>query len=187
MRWISLLACLLVAGMTSVSAAARSGAGAPQDANAAVTALRQENWYSAIDLSTRAIDSGELKGFSLVTIYNTRAIAHHRVNQDADALADFARSLELAPTSGCAKEDLGGIYSNRAGVYNSMRRYDLAVSDANEAVRLNPKDYVAYHYRGIARAKLGDFESAINDFRSALRIKPDFGSSRAELTRYGIH
>ncbi|MGE0652077.1 MAG: tetratricopeptide repeat protein [Alphaproteobacteria bacterium] len=152
-----------------------------------MTALRDKNWYSAIDLSTRAIDSGELKGFSLVTIYNTRAIAHHRVNQDADALADFARSLELARASGCTKENMGGIYSNRAGVYNSMRRYDLAASDASEAIRLNPGDYVAYHYRGIARAKLGDFEAAINDFRSALRIRPDFRSSRAELSRYGIH
>lgn len=185
MRPISFVASVLVAGLTAVSAAA--GSGAPQDAQAAVAALRQSDWHSAIALSTKAIDSGELKGFALVTTYNTRAIAHHHVNQDADALADFARSLDLAPTSGCAKEDMGGIFSNRAGVYNSMRRYDLAVSDASEALRLNPGDYVAYHYRGIARAKLGNFEAAINDFRSALRIRPDFRSSRAELARYGIH
>jgi tetratricopeptide (TPR) repeat protein len=176
---------MLVAGLTAVSAAA--GSGAPQDAKAAVAALRQSDWHSAIALSTKAIDSGELKGFELATIHNTRAIARYRVNQDADALADFARSLELARAAGCAKEDMGGIYSNRAGVYNSMHRYDLAVSDANEALRLNPNDYVAYHYRGVARAKLGNFEAAISDFRSALQIKPDFRSPRAELTRYGIH
>jgi tetratricopeptide (TPR) repeat protein len=175
---------MLVAGVTSVSAVA--GSGAPQDAEAAVTALRQNDWFSAIASSTKAIDSGELKGFTLVSTYNTRAIAYHHVNQDADALADFARSLELASAPGYAKEEVGGIYSNRAGVYNSMRRYDLAVSDASEAVRLNPNDYVAYHYRGVARAKLGNFEAAINDFRTALQIKPDFRSSRAELTRYGI-
>lgn len=185
MRWISLWACVLVAGMTSVAAA--GGGGAPHDVKAAVTALRQDDWFSAIALATKAIDSGELKGFTLVSIFNTRAIAYHHVNRDADALADFARSLELASAPGYAKEDVGGIYSNRAGVYNSMRRYDLAVSDASEALRLNPNDYIAYHYRGIARAKLGNFETAINDFRAALRIKPDFKSSRTELTRYGIH
>ncbi|MQA64642.1 MAG: tetratricopeptide repeat protein [Alphaproteobacteria bacterium] len=185
MRWISLWACVLVAGMTSVAAA--GGGGAPHDVKAAVTALRQDDWFSAIALATKAIDSGELKGFTLVSIFNTRAIAYHHVNRDADALADFAHSLDLASAPGYAKGDVGGIYSNRAGVYNSMRRYDLAVSDASEALRLNPNDYVAYHYRGVARAKLGNFEAAINDFRAALHIRPDFGSARAELTRYGIH
>ena len=69
-----------------------------------------------------------------------------------------------------------------------MGQYEAAVSDYDEAIRMNP-DYVgAYINRGFANYELGRHEAAIADCNEAIRMKPDYaeaynnrGAANAEL------
>ena len=48
-----------------------------------------------------------------------------------------------------------------------------AISDYNEAIRINPNDSDAYYNRGIVKEVLGDKQGAIADYNEAIRINPN--------------
>ena len=47
-----------------------------------------------------------------------------------------------------------------------------AIADFSEAIRLNPKDAVAYNNRGVAYYAKSDLDRAIADFNEAIRLDP---------------
>jgi tetratricopeptide (TPR) repeat protein len=52
--------------------------------------------------------------------------------------------------------------------------YDLAISKFTEAIKLDPKNCSARNNRGLSYREKGDFDAAIADFNSALKIKSDW-------------
>ena len=60
------------------------------------------------------------------------------------------------------------LYETRGLVYFNSGRHDQAISDYNEAIRLNPKNNRIYNYRGDAYLAKGDFDRAINDYSKAI-------------------
>ena len=48
-----------------------------------------------------------------------------------------------------------------------------AIADYDRAIELNPQDAIAYNNRGIAYADQGDYENAIENFDSAIRLGSD--------------
>lgn len=57
---------------------------------------------------------------------------------------------------------------------------------ASEAIQLNPKNYEGYHLRAKSYAELPDFEMALRDSKTALKLsqKGASGEIRAILIRY---
>jgi tetratricopeptide (TPR) repeat protein len=53
-------------------------------------------------------------------------------------------------------------------------KFDEAIADYGDALRLNPNDAVTYGARGTAYARKGDFDKAIADFTDFIRLDPDF-------------
>jgi tetratricopeptide (TPR) repeat protein len=53
-------------------------------------------------------------------------------------------------------------------------RYEEAILDYSEALRLNPNDALTYGTRGMAYAKKGFFTQAIEDFSNFIRLNPEF-------------
>jgi tetratricopeptide (TPR) repeat protein len=51
--------------------------------------------------------------------------------------------------------------------------YDSAIAAASEAMRLDPKDAIAFVSRGLAYARKGDNERAIADYTQAIRLDPN--------------
>ena len=52
-----------------------------------------------------------------------------------------------------------------------ISRYDKAISDYTEAIRLNPNDALAYNNRGAAYRRRGNLAKAKADFLMANRLK----------------
>jgi tetratricopeptide (TPR) repeat protein len=68
-------------------------------------------------------------------------------------------------------------YNNRGTAYLHRGDYDKAISDFNEALRIDPdyeKAYYLYDNRGTAYLRKGDYERAIADYDRAVRIKPNY-------------
>jgi tetratricopeptide (TPR) repeat protein len=68
-------------------------------------------------------------------------------------------------------------YNNRGTAYLHRGDYDKAISDYNQALRINPgheTTYYLYENRGTAYLRKGDYERAIADYDQALRIKPSY-------------
>ena len=72
-------------------------------------------------------------------------------------------------------EKLATIYFWRAVGWNKKGSYSQVISDATEALRLQPGQIALYNLRGSAYYDKGEYDIAIADFNDALRIGPPSG------------
>ena len=99
-----------------------------------------------------------------------------------DCLAGDLRSPDV-PIAGCSAviktgegvlRRLAIAYNNRGVAYRLTLKYDKAIEDFNEAIRLEPKYANAFNNRGVAYRNMGDLDHALGDYDQAIRIKPDY-------------
>lgn len=80
--------------------------------------------------------------------YNDRGNALAGAGRYQEALANYARAIELDP--GYSKA-----YSNRGTTYREMRRYAEALADYDRAIQVDPTYATAYYNRALT---YGDLE-----------------------------
>jgi len=68
-------------------------------------------------------------------------------------------------------------YSDRGFAYFLEEEYDKAISDYDEAIRLNPKLAKAYFGRGFTYHKIGDYDKAVSDYSQAIRLNLKFADA----------
>jgi tetratricopeptide (TPR) repeat protein len=77
-------------------------------------------------------------------------------------------------------------YLHRGEAYRIEGRYDQAIADLDQAIRLDPKSTfstMAYTGRGEAYRGKGDYHRAIADFEQAIRLDPKYDFARKGLER----
>jgi len=63
-------------------------------------------------------------------------------------------------------------YANRGLAYLKASKYELAIGDFGEAIRLDPTSAIAYSNRGLAYLKAGKYALAMGDLDKAIRLDP---------------
>jgi TolB-like protein/Tfp pilus assembly protein PilF len=91
---------------------------------------------------------------------------------DAQAAADYnRRALQIEPNNLVAINTLGILLSN-------VGRFDAALPLYDYRVAHDPANPTAYNNRGITRYYARQWDAAIDDFRTALRLSPAFVGAR---------
>ena len=76
---------------------------------------------------------------------------------------------------------LANAFNSRGNAYWAKKEFDRAVTDYDQAIKLNPTDAVFFSNRGGVLVAKGDVDRGITDFDQALRINPNL--MRALLDR----
>ena len=72
-------------------------------------------------------------------------------------------------------------YSNRSVAYTALERFDAALADADECVRLQPGWAKGHQRRAAAKFHLGDLQAAKASYQAAWEIEPSNLKTKADL------
>jgi tetratricopeptide (TPR) repeat protein len=138
------------------------------------------NWLMENGRDAEAVPHFEaslaLRPNNVPTLLNLARLEEGHGQLDA-AAARLRAALKIAPTDTAVLINLGTV-STKAG------RLDEAIASYQEALRLgSSEDFLAHNGLGVALMKRGNTAGAIEHFREALRLRPDYGYARANLER----
>ena len=88
-------------------------------------------------------------------------------NRPQDALADYNKSVELAP-------NFPDPYLNRGAALESLGKWEEAIADYEQVLKINPKDAAAYNNRGNVKGRQGKWQEAIADYEMAMQVDSRF-------------
>lgn len=92
----------------------------------------------------------------------------HRKNKRKEALTYYDKAI--------SNETLSITHYNRGVLYSELKRYDEALNDMDEALKLNPNVSLAYYTRGVILGRnKGEYDLAIENFTTTLKFRPLFG------------
>ncbi len=135
----------------------------------------------AIEVCDQALDLERLRPRDKAATHTNRGILFMRQGNNTRALWDYQRGLEILPGLQEAKVNLG------AALYN-LKRYPEALAALNEGVGSDSVDAraIGYYNRGLTHEKLGDIQSAYEDFRRALQANPEFKQAADQMARFTV-
>jgi tetratricopeptide (TPR) repeat protein len=94
---------------------------------------------------------------------------HKPTNSDM-AINYCTQAIELRQLSG---RDLAFAFYRRGNAYSQKGDHDRAISDYDQAIRLNPSHANSFSNRGVAYAHKGDYDRAILNYGEAIRLNPN--------------
>ncbi|HVY88672.1 MAG TPA: tetratricopeptide repeat protein [Hyphomonadaceae bacterium] len=156
------------------------GGGLARDCYMAVE-YQKVSTQRALDICSLAIEQESMTRRNRAATYTNRGILQMRAGHNDKALSDYQRSLAIMPELDEAKVNLG------AALYG-LKRYPEALAALNDGVRTESLDAraVGYYNRGLTYEKLGDLQSAYEDFQRALQVKPDFKQAADQIGRFTV-
>ncbi len=124
-----------------------------------------ENYEQALTVINQAI--------SLVpnnpNSYNEKLAVLYQLKRYDEGLAAINQTINLAPRAAW--------YLNRGNLYKNLQKYELALSDYNKAIEINPNYAYAYLNRGILYRDLQKYELALSDYSKAIEINPNYAEA----------
>ncbi len=106
--------------------------------------------------------------------YVNRGLTKSALNDNQGAISDFTIAIESLKNnhelSAINRNLLSTVYTNRSIIYFKLKDYQLALNDANSALKWTPDYAKAYVARGLAKVKLGFKENGKSDFDKAIEL-----------------
>ncbi|MEH0021378.1 MAG: hypothetical protein V6Z89_17120 [Desulfobacter sp.] len=104
-----------------------------------------------------------------VAAYFYRATIKSKINQLSSAIKDYCIIIKTFPN--ISDSDKTMVYLGRSDVYRMQNKLKIALVDANHAVELS-NNWKAFLSRGITLTKMGNLDSAIQDFNKVIDLNP---------------
>jgi tetratricopeptide (TPR) repeat protein len=97
--------------------------------------------------------------------------SHAAKDQDYDkAIATLRKAAELDRKF---VPNLSAAYQQRGFQFTNEQRFEDAINDFNEAIKITPHDERAYQARASLEIKINDLDRATTDYTEAIKINPD--------------
>jgi len=144
-------------------------------------ALLRGKFEHAVKAYDEALQYDKLSAVRKASIHSDRGVAHWRMKQTDQALADFKKAITFNP-------QYPQVYNNMGNVYMDLNRHKDAVKAFTKAIDIAPTYGVAFNNRGSANFELGNLDAAVSDFSSAVRYLnlnavPHNGRGRSFLSK----
>mmetsp|Transcript_96606 Transcript_96606/g.201906 ORF Transcript_96606/g.201906 Transcript_96606/m.201906 type:complete len:611 (-) Transcript_96606:110-1942(-) len=94
----------------------------------------------------------------------------------AEAIEHFTEAIKEDPTDHV-------FFSNRSACYASLEKYDKALEDGEECVKLKPDWAKGYTRKGLAEHFLGKFDAAIETYKAGLKLAPEDATLKEGLKK----
>lgn len=178
MRFSAIVLATLLVSPTAGAQTARSRIGRPAALACAQAANAGQADDAALALCNGALEDQELTRTTAVALYINRGAMHLRRKEAVEALADFDQVLARDPKNAEA-------FVNRGAALVMLGRPGPAVAALTEALSYGVREpHKAFFNRGAAREALGDARGALDDYETALAIKPQWTPAELELARF---
>src|SRR6266704_3542756 len=105
--------------------------------------------------------------------------------KDQDWNKAIERFRKAAETDRKFTQNLAIAYQQRAFSYAADQRFQDALNDLNESIKINPRDARAYEQRAAIEMKINDYDKALADYEVASKLNP--GEIRYHLYRGYIY
>jgi Flp pilus assembly protein TadD len=94
-----------------------------------------------------------------------------------EAIASFSKAIELNPAYGSAHANLGSTYETQGRLPEAITEYTLAIQSISDTAMA-----AQTHFKlGRLLAKTGKRKEAVENFKEALRLRPDFTQAQQAL------
>lgn len=155
---------------------------APAQAQINITEAESQQLDVLVKQAFEATDAGEFakaEGYwtDLINLYpdnaagwSNRGNSKISQNRPQEALADYNKSVELAP-------NFPDPYLNRGAALEGLGKWEEAIADYDHVLEIDPQDAAAYNNRGNAKAGLGKWDEAIADYQIAMKVNSRFSTS----------
>jgi tetratricopeptide (TPR) repeat protein len=124
---------------------------------------RYQQAITALDLS---IEQGlKVNDERIAENYYLRGLSNARLDRHQDAIDDYTTAIEI-------NSDYHAAYFARANQYKNQRKYELAVADNREALRIKPDDADTHYNLGSMLDALDRRDEAMAAFSRAIELAP---------------
>ena len=98
-----------------------------------------------------------------------------------EAIAEYSKAIEQCGNAAEHAKDGAVCYANRSLALTKLARFDEALADAIEALKLDPTYAKAHHRQGKALEGLGRSEEAKQALRQAKRVETQQGETKPDV------
>jgi len=95
-----------------------------------------------------------------------RGAIHQRKRDFENAIRDYNTAIENGAASNA------WVFNRRGMCWRSLGNSENAISDYDEAIRIDPAFVTAIDNRGLVRMFSGDYQGAVDDFAKSLKLNP---------------